>query len=1096
MNMSLDPIPVASRSTLQAQLRILIPLALVLSIDGLGCFHATGLSRPDTAVEEVPAKGGDRVYGLKATAGPGDFFLGNDSVAMAVDGAAFGNRPGQFDAASGGAVLDIGVIALDQSFHRVSMPTDMLERLGPVANQDPDLPLVFDQYTSGEAVSSVYLNMQGYLLDPKGKLGVGTDAQGRVNGVTVSHRISLDQGKIFFTLETTLANGSTATLPLRNLGDYLSQHGGGFRFVVPATAAFDGTPLPAWSWGVEIPGSDFAAPLTTSVAAPMVGLMGAESAGSTFDSHASLGLLPLDGNSLLVTSEPQHALTEIRPSVPGRLVVGGPAVANLPAGQSITYRRRLYVVGGASSSASLPAETTAVFSSMALDRATLNNGAVGYLSFNSFGTAAPGGPLQTEFRVERYQYTDPNPTSPTPFDPTNPGNPAALPQNWLLERVVWREPVDAAMASGPVGMYLPVVADPANPGSSYRYRLSARNAFETSAPLYLGTNVLDTTRPELPTPITPSKTQLWQLAEPLSPERADVLDAAGNVVSSRQTAHIFSARQAGTLEFGGMNPLRLTFQGLGAPDPSMQRTRVMSSAYSPVYKAKAPIGVNYGSYHYTAGNQIFGTAFGAAASSTLMYFTPGNYLAYATRGPMSQMDSMPVVAFAGQSNVNHAFTVFPPTLPAGWTSFDLPAPTQATTGGYNPGEMLSSAVSEGVQVVARTEQDQLTDPVALQAEFRAEIDIREVSDAQRAPLGNDPYVVGARSSALPGYGLATALFTPAPTTDRNGGARPSMGWTLADFITQAQGAFTVIHRPCGPDGLFTVQGFNPAQPLGTGANGWWTSTGPASLGTKNGAFDALELIQAASCNPADPTAWYAEFGKVRDDWFAILNQQSPLAFTKGLGLSAARFSLDTPVGLARTYLNIGPATTTLLQANLGMVAAALQNNSSAPYNSAVPYAGISAPMMTSALAALKSGAAVASTGPFLDVSVSGIGPGGLVTGSHASVSLLINLYAPDWVPVDEVRVVVNGAPPMQVPLASFTPSASDSRLRTTTLAVPMPVGRDAWLVVEAGVSRAQAGPYLAGSPWNKIMKGIYPIAITNPIFVDVNGGGYTPPGLP
>jgi hypothetical protein len=36
---------------------------------------------------------------------------------------------------------------------------------------------------------------------------------------------------------------------------------------------------------------------------------------------------------------------------------------------------------------------------------------------------------------------------------------------------------------------------------------------------------------------------------------------------------------------------------------------------------------------------------------------------------------------------------------------------------------------------------------------------------------------------------------------------------------------------------------------------------------------------------------------------------------------------------------------------------------------------------------------------------------------------------------------------------------------------------------------------MAGTPWNKIMKGIYPIAITNPIFVDVNGGGYTPPGL-
>jgi hypothetical protein len=28
-----------------------------------------------------------------------------------------------------------------------------------------------------------------------------------------------------------------------------------------------------------------------------------------------------------------------------------------------------------------------------------------------------------------------------------------------------------------------------------------------------------------------------------------------------------------------------------------------------------------------------------------------------------------------------------------------------------------------------------------------------------------------------------------------------------------------------------------------------------------------------------------------------------------------------------------------------------------------------------------------------------------------------------------------------------------------------------------------------------VQKGIYPIAVTNPIFVDVNGGGYTPPGI-
>ena len=114
----------------------------------------------------------------------------------------------------------------------------------------------------------------------------------------------------------------------------------------------------------------------------------------------------------------------------------------------------------------------------------------------------------------------------------------------------------------------------------------------------------------------------------------------------------------------------------------------------------------------------------------------------------------------------------------------------------------------------------------------------------------------------------------------------------------------------------------------------------------------------------------------------------------------------------------------------------------------------------------------------------------------SAVSVTIALYAPDWVPVDEVRVVVNGSStPIPVPLSSFTASTADFRLRTATVTVPMPVGKDAWLVVEAGVARSTTGVYRAGSPWNKIMKGLYPIAVSNPIFVDVTGGGYTPPGL-
>ena len=1032
---------------------VLVPVALVAA--ATGCFRATGVARPAVVAEEIPASGGDRVAGLKATAGPGDFYLGNDSIHMAVDGAAFGDRGGQFGAASGGAILDLGFISLDQSYHRVSMPSDLVERLGPVANQDPDLPLVFDRYAPSGNATSVALEMGGYLLDAKGKLGAARDAQGRVSGVTVTHRIRLNKGEVFYTLETTLVNGSGAALPLRNLGDYLSQRGGGFRFVVPALTTFSGAAL-GTTWGVEIPGSDFSAPLTSSVVAPMVGLMGAESAGASFDEHTSLGILPLDGDSLLVASDPQHALTEARPLFPGRLVVGSPAVASLPTGSSLTYRRRLYVLGGAGFASSLPSQTTSVFNLMAQDRAGLKGEDLGFLAYNTFGTASGGGPLQTELRFERYTYT-----GSLPFDPSDPASPASQAANWRLERVEWREPLITGLANSTVGLLLPAIPN-ASTGTTQRYRLSARNAQQTMAPLYSATNVLDANRPFLATAITPNKDQKWQVGESLAPERWDVLDASGNAVHFKQSIHTFSARQSGTLEFSGHNPLRLTFQGVGVADPAVQRSRRLSSVFSEVYKAKAPAGTNYGAYQYAAGAQIFGSAFTTTDSLASMFFQDGSYLAHATRGPMSHLDTLPVQAFMGQTDTNHAFVVTPPVLPAGWNTFDLPGPTQATTGGYNPGEMLSSALAEGVEIVARTEVDLQTDPTALQNEFRAEIDIPLVSDAQRAPLGIYPLVVGARSSVL-ADGTATALFTPAPTEARNGGARPSAGWTLADFITQAEGGYTIVHRPRGPQGLFTLKGFSRTAALGTGVNAWWTQTGPGSLGKKQGEFDALELLRAEGLDGASPDAWYAEYQSVRDDWFALLNQQGPTAFTKALGLSAARFSLDTPVGLARTYLKTGA---TLTQTTLDPV-----------------------------LAALRSGAAVASTGPLLNVSVGATGPGGLVAGPVSSVSLTIALHAAEWVPVDEVRVVVNGGSPISVPMTSFTPSTTDFTLRTATVTVPMPSGKDAWLVVEAGVSRTQTGAYRVGSTWNRIMKGIYPLAVTNPIFVDATGSGYTPPGL-
>ena len=240
------------------------------------------------------------------------------------------------------------------------------------------------------------------------------------------------------------------------------------------------------------------------------------------------------------------------------------------------------------------------------------------------------------------------------------------------------------------------------------------------------------------------------------------------------------------------------------------------------------------------------------------------------------------------------------------------------------------------------------------------------------------------------------------------------------------------------------------------------------MGLANGNFDAVELLRGEGLASLGASAWFDEFHKVRTAWFGLLNYQSPTFFTKALGLSSAQYSLDTPVGLARTYLKAQP---------------------------------VNEKDLSGVLAALKSGAAVASTGPLLDVSIGTAGPGGLVPGPVESVTLVVNLWKPTWMPVDELRVFVNGNPVAVVanPTTTLlTQSGTDARKYSGTITLTQaqlqpPAGKDCWVVVQAGVADGQTGAYQVGTPWNAIMRGIYPLAVTNPIFVNVTGGAYKPP---
>ncbi len=1070
---------------------------LLLILATFGCYRASGSPNPVDKLIEIPGTGGDRIKGMKASAGPGDFFFQNDYLAISIDGARFGQSFGQFHnpirgvfAPSGGAILDFSSVKLDSSFNPYLTSDDMIERLGVVVNQDPELPLVFMSYTPVSTSDGLTLNMVGKIQDPNQKLsGVVRDSSNCIANVSVNQQIKLGNKSRYITIITTLTNTGTSILPLRNVSDFLHQGGGGYRIVIPAYGSFsvdsNGNPLTRiYNWGINIPqatqlnGTDFASPLVSSVRAPYALFIGTEPSDDTLDQHSSIGILPVTDSQVLVASDPQDSMGNPRPAFPSRVVVGSKEIDSLRPNASLIYERRLYISSGTSMDPSLPSETTSIQNTLLTESHTLRGLDLGAVQFGSFGTGERKGYAATEIRFERF-------TGQTVTSGTTVKSDSILlsEPNWKVERVDLLEGFDSILdltaSSNLTSVYLPLVADPNIPGSMMPYRIVTKSSKYSNTSIRFS-DVTDSVNPTSLKLLRPRSiysaidSSPFIIGELLAPERDLLVNSSGEIINSVVTSHAFAIKEIGIdllaqyapaiIIFAGLNP---SGQMMSSFDPFMQRTRTNGAYYDVFGKDINLVSTSAGSYQFAGGNSVFGTSFQPSGSPFIGFFPTGSYSAIALRGPLSIPDVKNFLSFNGNLLNNHTFSMTPLKMPFGWIAFDLPGPTQKTSGFMTPAEQLSSGLAQGLQVVGRTDIDYFIDAPSLYNSFRQQFFGLQVEVSSRNPIADLPFVVPARTGSF-SQTHATGLFTPSVSSTQFGGATSSTTWTLADFINQGGHSYTVVHRPRGPQGLFTVNnGINASSPLGSGANSWWATTSSLSGSKRTGDFNAIELIRSQSFDPLNPSAWWNEFLALRQDWFTLIGKQNPTNFTKALGLSGALFSLDTQVGSARSYLDIGTAT--LKQSDLGSV-----------------------------LAALQSGKIIASTGPLVIPSIGTVGPGGLVSSGSpiSSVSLDLNIYCPDWIPLDQIRVVLNGSVVASITKSSLTPNVSDSRRFTATLVVPMssvPPGKGAWLVVEAGVPLNISGTYAPNTVWSKYSKGLYPIAISNPIFINVSGSGYTPP---
>ena len=144
--------------------------------------------------------------------------------------------------------------------------------------------------------------------------------------------------------------------------------------------------------------------------------------------------------------------------------------------------------------------------------------------------------------------------------------------------------------------------------------------------------------------------------------------------------------------------------------------------------------------------------------------------------------------------------------------------------------------------------------------------------------------------------------------------------------------------------------------------------------------------------------------------------------------------------------------------------------------------------------AIKAGASFITTGPFLEVSIEGGGPGTTVQAKNKRITLSVRVQAPAWMDVSRLEVfvgkerVIERAIPKPAPRKKRTPFAA---LRLDVADITLPVQSDTFVIVRV----------LGDVPNDAFFGrfGITPRAFSNPIFVDVDGDGETPwpaPGSP
>jgi hypothetical protein len=491
----------------------------------------------------------------------------------------------------------------------------------------------------------------------------------------------------------------------------------------------------------------------------------------------------------------------------------------------------------------------------------------------------------------------------------------------------------------------------------------------------------------------------------------------------------------------------------------------------------------------------------------------GHYWIYASAGPERTLARREVWLATGElTDVELALRPLAVRAP-GWLAADLHVHGRASfDSGIPDRDRVTSFVAAGVDVIAATDHDFVNDYAAAVSELAVDDQVLVIGGLETTQLIPWLDVPGEDVPRVIGHFNFWPL-TPVPGAPRGGApwderVEPGELFDRMAPLVGDDGVFMINHpwdEPVfGRDlGYLRAVGFDPRAPMpatpADGGNGALLRA-PAG-GHRNLDWHVMEVQNGAGAD---------ELAKTRPLWFALISAGYPVA---GAASSDSHGLRDNQLGWGRTWVEVGRA---------------LADTTIADFDRA-----------------LRDGRSVGGTGIFVDVAVGeagvprrGLGLEPVVP--RAGDELMVTVRAAPWIPVSEVRIVTSRGVVRRIGglAAPADPFGTDGVVRWHgRIGIgALVAGADDWIVVEAGLPLPpyadldddgvldtgdndgdgdvdlddvepdeDVGP-IASPPdpadpadprfhMTRIVPESWPSGFTSPLLVDVDGDGWTPPGV-